>query len=264
MRYLIRFEYDGSGFIGWQKQKQGRSIQSVMESALAAFAQSYHPITAAGRTDTGVHALSQYAHFDYEGKMGLPQMLLAFRRWLPDDVKVLQIWETHADFSARYQAFERRYRYIMSKDRTPFNRNYSGFIPHLKLKLRPMQEAAEHLLGKHDFSSYGRLNPAVPNHVCEIKELSISEKEDCYIFDLRADRFLHNMVRRIVGTLCNVSHFDLPTITTAEILADRCPRQNVVTTAQPEGLYLVDVKYPAHYTEGRNTYKFEDLQKRKQ
>ncbi|HHV36780.1 MAG TPA: tRNA pseudouridine(38-40) synthase TruA [Candidatus Cloacimonetes bacterium] len=263
MRYLIRFEYDGSDFIGWQKQKKGRSIQSVLESALAAFAQTYQPITAAGRTDAGVHALSQYAHFEYEGKMGMPQILLAFRRWLPDDVKILQIWKIDENFSARYQAYQRSYRYIMSKDRTPFNRNYSGFIPYLRLRLEPMQKAAIHLLGRHNFSSYGRLNPEVPNHICEIKEISIAETDDSYIFDIRADRFLHNMVRRIVGTLCNISHFDLPENTTAEILADRCPKQNIVTTAPPEGLYLVDVKYPAELIEGRETYKYEELLKRK-
>ncbi|MCB5234366.1 MAG: tRNA pseudouridine(38-40) synthase TruA [Candidatus Cloacimonetes bacterium] len=263
MRYLIRMEYDGSCFIGWQKQKRGRSIQSVVESALAAFTRCYQPVVAAGRTDAKVHALSQYAHFDYEGKMGMPQILLAFRRWLPDDIKILQIWEIDEQFSARYQAYERSYRYIMSKDITPFNRNYSGYIPYLKLRSEPMREAAVFLLGHHDFSSYGRANPEVPNHFCEIKEISITETDDSYIFDVRADRFLHNMVRRIVGTLCNISHFELPANTTAEVLADRCPRQNIVTTAPAEGLYLVDVKYPAELIYGRETYKYEELLKRK-
>jgi tRNA pseudouridine38-40 synthase len=263
MRYLIKIAYDGTHFIGWQKQKQGRSIQIVMENALKQFSQKETAIVAAGRTDTGVHALAQYAHFEYEGRMDLAQILLAFRRWLPDDVKVLQIWQVGDDLSARYQAYERSYRYILSKDRDPFNRQYSGFIPHLRIRLQPMQDAAKHLLGRHNFSTFGRLNPEVPNHFCELKELSIQEDEASYIFTIRADRFLHNMVRRIVGTLANISHFDLPAETILKLIADECPRQNLVTTAPPEGLYLIGVKYPAELLDGRATCKFDDTRKRK-
>lgn len=263
MRYLIKIAYDGTDFIGWQKQKQGRSVQTTMENALEQFCQHHTPIVAAGRTDTGVHALAQYAHFEYEGNMTMPQMLFAFRRWLPADIKVLQIWQVEANLSARYQAYERQYKYILSKDADPFNRNFAGFLPHLRISLNPMLEAAARLLGKHDFSSFGRLNPEVPNHVCDLKELSISEDEFNFTFHVRADRFLHNMVRRIVGTLANVSHFDLPATTIDKLLADQCPRQNLVTTAPAAGLYLVSVKYPTELLDGRPTYKFDDLRKRK-
>lgn len=263
MRYLIKIAYDGTHFIGWQKQKQGRSIQIVMENALKQFSKKETAIVAAGRTDTGVHALAQYAHFEYEGRMDLAQILLAFRRWLPDDVKVLQIWQVGDDLSAIYQAYERSYRYILSKDRDPFNRQYSGFIPHLRIRLQPMQDAAKYLLGRHNFSTFGRLNPEVPNHFCELKELNIQEDEASYIFTIRADRFLHNMVRRIVGTLANISHFDLPAETILKLIADECPRQNLVTTAPPEGLYLIGVKYPAELLDGRATCKFDDTRKRK-
>ncbi|MCK9556921.1 MAG: tRNA pseudouridine(38-40) synthase TruA [Candidatus Cloacimonetes bacterium] len=263
MRYLIKMAYDGSCFIGWQKQKQGRSIQSVMERALEQFSGKPVALIAAGRTDTGVHALAQYAHFDYDGRMTMEQMLKAFRRWLPDDVKVLQIWQISEDFSARYQACERQYKYLLSKDRDPFNRTYSGFIPHLRIRLEPMQEAAQRMLGSHDFSSFGRLNPEVPNHICEIKEINITEDNDYFTFFIRADRFLHNMVRRIVGTLANISHFSLSPDTIDRLLAEQCPRQNLVTTAPAEGLYLVGVKYPSELLDGRSTCKFDDLIKRK-
>ena len=262
MRYLIKLSYDGTGFIGWQKQKQRRSIQKVMEIALEEFCGKPTPIVAAGRTDAGVHALGQYAHFEYEGKMQMPQILKAFRRWLPDDVKVLQIWEAGEDLSARYQAYERHYRYILAKDITPFNRNYAGFIPHLKIRLQPMLDAAPRLLGKHDFSSFGRLNPEVPNHFCEIKELSIIEDDEAFTFSIRADRFLHNMVRRIVGTLTNISHFDLGADTIDRILGERCSRQTLVTTAPAQGLFLVDVKYPLELLDGKAHCKFSDIRKR--
>lgn len=263
MRYLVKISYDGTGFIGWQKQKRGRSVQSVMENALAEFCGKPTSLVAAGRTDTGVHALAQYAHFEYEGRMNLNQILLAFRRWLPDDVKVLQIWQVSDALSARYQAYERQYLYILSKDRDPFNRQYGGYIPHLKVSLKPMQDAAERLQGKHNFSSFGRLNPEVPNHFCEIYELSITETEDSFHFMVRADRFLHNMVRRIVGTLVNIAHFDLPPNTIDRLLADECPRQNLVTTAPAEGLYLIGVKYPAELLDGRDTLKFDETRRGK-
>ncbi len=262
MRYLIQISYDGTGFIGWQKQKTGRSIQAQMEAALREFCQKETAIVAAGRTDARVHALAQFAHFDYEGNMTMPQILKAFRRWLPDDIKVLQIWEVDPGFSARYQAYEREYRYILSIDRNPFDRNYAGFIPHLKIRLEPMQKAAPRLLGRHDFSSFGRLNPEVPNRICEIKEITITEGDDSFVFILRADRFLHNMVRRIVGTLTNVSHFDLEPDAVSDILAQRRSRQTLVTTAPPEGLYLIGVKYPAELLDGKATCKFSDIRKR--
>jgi tRNA pseudouridine38-40 synthase len=263
MRYLIKLAYDGTEFIGWQKQKQGRSIQVILEKALANFAERETPIVAAGRTDAGVHATAQYAHFEYEGRMQPYQILKAFRRWLPEDLKVLEITAVSQDLSARYQAFERCYKYILTKDRTPFNRNRSGHIPHLKIQLEPMQRAAPAFLGQHDFSTFGRLNPEVTNHICEIKELSITEDEQDFIFIVRADRFLHNMVRRIVGTLANVSHFALEADTITRLLEERCSRQRLVLTAPACGLYLIDVKYPIELLDGRITYKYDDLLKRK-
>lgn len=246
-RYLMKLCYDGTNYHGWQKQQNGLAIQEVLEKALHYFSPIPSPIIAAGRTDTGVHALAQFAHFDYEGRMEPYQMVLAFRRLLPPDIKVLEIKKVSPWLSARYQAYERSYRYILAKQITPFNCRYSGYLPHLGLACKPMQSAAKLLLGKHDFSSFGRANPEVPNRICEITKLEITETEDSYLFEVVADRFLHNMVRRIVGTLANVSHFSLPASVVQDILLDRCPRQNLVTTAPASGLYLIDVKYPAEF-----------------
>jgi tRNA pseudouridine38-40 synthase len=249
-RYLIKICYDGTGYHGWQKQHNGISIQETLEKALKAFAHSEIPVVGAGRTDAGVHALAQYAHFDYEGSMLPYQIVLAFRRNLPDDIKVLEVQKVSSELSARYQAYERSYRYVLAKVKTPFNRNYTGFIPHLKITLEPMQEAAKRLLGMHDFSSFGRANPEVPNRICYVKSLQVTETAEYFEFHITADRFLHNMVRRIVGTLANISHFGLSPFTIDDILSDACPRQNLVTTAPASGLYLIDVKYPLTLLDG--------------
>lgn len=263
MRYLIKIQYDGTGFIGWQKQAFGRSIQAVMEKALAEFSADTPAITAAGRTDAGVHALGQYAHFEYLGNMQEYQILKAFRRWLPEDIRVLEITPVSEQLSARYQAYEREYLYILAKDSTPFWRNYSGFVPHLRTSLPPMQAAAPGFLGKRDFSSFGRYNPEVPNPICELKELTITEDDFAFRFRLKADRFLHNMVRRIVGTLVNISHFELPPNTVNQLLEDKNPRQRLVFTVPASGLYLVNVKYPAELLAGSVTYKYEDIKRGK-
>ncbi len=246
-RYLMKLCYDGTAYHGWQKQQNGLAIQEVLERAFHYFSPESGSIIAAGRTDTGVHALAQYAHFDYAGRMQPEQMLLAFRRLLPPDIKVLEISRVSPWLSARYQAYERSYRYLLAKETSPFSCRYSGFMPHLNLALGPMQEAAIQLLGRHDFSSFGRANPEVPNRICELRKLEISETEEAFIFEVVADRFLHNMVRRIVGTLANISHFKLPASIILDILADRCPRQNLVTTAPASGLYLIGVKYPVEF-----------------
>lgn len=171
MRYLIKLCYDGTKFWGWQKQANGRTVQSVLESAVEQFAGVPTSVIAAGRTDAGVHATAQYAHFDYCGNMLPRQILLAFRRWLPSDVKVLNITPVDQNLSARYQACERSYKYILAKELTPFNRLYTGFIPHLKLSLQPMLDASKLFIGQRDFSSFGRLNPEVPNHICHVQTL---------------------------------------------------------------------------------------------
>ncbi|HQC07817.1 MAG TPA: tRNA pseudouridine(38-40) synthase TruA [Candidatus Cloacimonas acidaminovorans] len=257
-RYLIKICYDGTGYCGWQKQKNGLAIQEVMEKTLEIFAGKKTSLIAAGRTDAGVHSLGQYAHFDYSGSMQEKQLLLAFNRYLPDSIKVLEIMKVSPCLNARYQAYERSYRYRLAKEKTPFNRNYSGFLPHLHLNLEKMLSAAQYLLGKHDFSTFGKSNPEVPNRICELKHISISETERYFIFDFTADRFLHNMVRRIVGTLANISHLHLPPETILEILENRCPRQNLVITAPASGLYLMDVKYPAKFLDESYNPNFEE------
>ncbi len=248
-RWLMKICYDGTAYHGWQIQQNGISIQAVLERVIARFAEAPVKVVGAGRTDTGVHAWGQHAHFDYNGSMRPQQMLLAFRRWLPEDIKVLEIRQVSPELSARYQAYERSYLYLLAKRQTPFNRLYTGNIPYLKINMKLMQEAGQLLLGKHDFSSFGRANPEVPNRICDIKELEITETEDCFRFKIRADRFLHNMVRRMVGTLANISHQGLVPETISAILNDTCPRQNLVITAPASGLYLMDVKYPAEYFE---------------
>jgi len=246
-RFLMKISYDGNGFWGWQIQRHGRSVQHVLQSALHEISGNPSLVIASGRTDTGVHALAQCAHFDYEGSMTPQQMVLAFRTRLPDDVRVMDIIAVPDNFSARYQACRRTYLYKLARNKSPFNRLYMGFVPYKKIDPVLIREAAQLFLGRHDFSSFGRPNPAVPNRICEVQSISFDEFPDHWELIISADRFLHNMVRRIMGALISISHGSLSPRVVTELIDQARPTQNNVFTAPAQGLYLVRVDYPEHF-----------------
>lgn len=243
-RFLLIHSYDGTSFHGWQKQAGQRTVQGDLEAALKTFETPDWRITTAGRTDTGVHALAQAAHFDYIGHVEPSRMVKAFNSKLREDIRVIRIIPVADDFHARYDAYERAYMYLLAKEQTPFNRHYTGYIPHFRANPTTIARYTDILIGKYDFSSFGRPNPEVPNRICELKEITIFEGDECVRFVLRADRFLHNMVRRIVGTLVQFGTKDLHPDQLRDILMAADPRQTMVLTAPAQGLYLYGIKYP--------------------
>ena len=246
-RVLLKIAYDGSGFYGWQIQNHCRSVQETIERALTRIVKSPVSLVCAGRTDTGVHATSQYAHFDYLGRMQEQDFIRALNRNLNHDIRILNAQFVSSEFHSRYKAYERGYLYILAKEVVPFHRYYRGFIINQHLDLEQLRDLSVSLLGTHDFSSFAQQNPEVPNRICEVKEISISETEEYYQFKIRADRFLHNMVRRIVGTLCNLCTKNMSLEDMHRILLEADPRQTLVVPAPAAGLYLTDVLYPDQY-----------------
>lgn len=250
-RILLKLTYDGSGFCGWQKQHHQHSIQATLERAIKRMTGQDRQLVCSGRTDSGVHATSQYAHFDYEGRMSPEQIVKALNRLLDHDIRVLEARNISLEFHARYQAYERSYKYLLAKDIVPFQRLYMGYMVNQRLFLTKLAELSVPLLGKHDFSSFAQPNPEIPNRVCDVKSILITEHETHYEFIITADRFLHNMVRRIVGTLANCCTKELSPETIAKVLAEAHPKQTLVVPAPPGGLYLIDVRYPPEYFEPR-------------
>ncbi len=243
-RHLMRLMYDGADFRGWQVQCAGRSIQGDLISAFHQLGVRHPGVIGAGRTDAGVHALAHFAHFDYQGAMTSRQLLLALNNKLGPDLMITGIWTVPDDFHARYQAMARSYVYLLARVKMPLNRLHTGFMPRRDIRVTTLAKLAEVLLGRHDFSSLSRDNPLVPNHSCELTRLDVSEDRGIIRFDLTADRFLHNMVRRIVGTLVNLDHDGLGPAALQAILDEQNPRQKLVTTAPAQGLYLTGVRYP--------------------
>lgn len=243
-RYLLRLMYDGTEFYGWQRQKERRSVQGVLEQALADLTGHPTPVTGSGRTDSGVHAIAQYAHFDTDTGLTPEIVHRALNAKLPNDLRVLTVWTAPDDFHARYRATARSYRYLLARKYLPLSRNYTGFLPKVRLFPKRMHELVPVLLGSHDFSSLSKENPSVRNRICELRQLEITDCDVHIRFDVLADRFLHHMVRRIVGTLANLAQQDLGPEVLQRILEERNPRQTLVLTAPAEGLYLTGVCYP--------------------
>ena len=241
---LAKISYDGTGFNGWQIQKEGRTVQQVLENALSQIAKEDIKTTSAGRTDAGVHAIGQYANFHFPIQMTAKQIQLALQANLPSDVLVTQVFEVIDDFNARYNAKSRTYKYILAKELTPFNRRYKSFIPKVKIKTKIVDRCLKYFLGRHDFTSFTKFNPDLNNYYCNILNFEFEETDEDYRFVIQSNRFLHNMVRRIVGTIINISNTDTDPNIIEELIAAKTPKNRLITTAPPNGLYLIEVEYP--------------------
>ena len=242
--FLAKISYDGTDFSGWQIQKEGRTVQQVLEDALYRIAKEEIKTTSAGRTDAGVHAIGQYANFNFPIQMTAKQIQLALRTKLPYDILVTKVIEVPDDFNARYNAASRTYRYIVAKELTPFNRKHKSFIPKVKMETEIVEHSLKHFIGKHDFISFAKFNPDLNNYFCTVLKFEFEETNDDYRFVIQANRFLHNMVRRIVGTIINISNTKTNPNIIKELITAGTPENKLIATAPPNGLYLIDVEYP--------------------
>ncbi len=243
-KFLIKISYDGSCYHGWQIQPNGISVQEVIEKCLKQIAKQAIPIVGSGRTDTGVHATCQYAHFNFPINMSPKQLRLALRTKLPDSIRVTEAFIVPESFHARYDAYKRGYKYILTRKKNPFNRLYKSFIPYKELDIDRMRACVPYLLGQHDFTSFCKPNPQIKSNVCDLYKVDIVENGFDIEFYISANRFLHNMVRRIVGTLVSFSHEKFDPAMIKDLMDAKKANQNIIFTAPPNGLYLREVLYP--------------------
>lgn len=247
MRIALGLEYDGSRFCGWQTQPNACAVQDVLEAALAEIACAPIATASAGRTDTGVHALAQVVHFDTEAIRPESAWVRGVNALLPPAVSVRWAREVAPDFHARFEAHARRYRYVLLNRpvRPGLAAGRVGWF-HAPLELEAMQSAASLLLGEHDFSAFRAAECQAKTPVRTLSELSIRRMQDLLIFDLRANAFLHHMVRNIIGGLVYVGKGKYPPAWMGEILAGR-NRKLAAPTFAPDGLYLCGVEYPVQW-----------------
>ncbi len=243
MRIAIGIEYDGSGFHGWQSQPFGFTLQDSVESAVSSIAGKKTEVSAAGRTDRGVHALSQVAHFDAEAERPLQAWVRGVNSHLPDGVAVLWAKPVEEDFHARFCATFRRYRYLLLNHpvRPGLLSARVGWC-HQELDIMKMREGAAHLIGEHDFSAFRAAECQANSPIRDLRAISIERKGDFFVFDISANAFLHHMVRNIVGSLVHVGKGKHDPSWIGELLASR-NRMLAAPTFSPCGLYLAEVGY---------------------
>lgn len=247
-RYALCVSYDGSRFFGWQKQADGiATVQSALEHALSAIAGECINTIAAGRTDTGVHATAQIVHFDTAAERPLQAWVRGVNAHLPEGVAVLQAQAVDPRFHARFDAFGRRYRYLLQSApvRSPLLTGKAGWT-HYALDLEAMRQAAALLQGEHDFSSFRAAQCQAKSPVKTMYSVQLSGSASLIKLDLHANAFLHHMVRNIVGALVYVGSGRLSVDGFARLLAERS-RLHAPPTFMPDGLYLSGVDYPPEW-----------------
>jgi tRNA pseudouridine38-40 synthase len=240
-------EYDGSRFHGWQRQRKHRSVQSCVEQALSRVANVATTVICAGRTDTGVHATGQVIHTESGAERSQRSWILGANSNLPSDVSVKWARVVDDEFHARFSATARTYRYIIcnrvSRPAVWANKVSFVFRP---LDVNPMAEAANFLIGRHDFSSFRAAGCQSRHAVRQVRRIAICRHQDFIAIEIEANAFLQHMVRNIVGTLLAVGDGREPPAFMADVLAAQ-DRTAAGQTAPPDGLYLVGVDYPDRF-----------------
>lgn len=244
MRLAVGIEYDGTAYNGWQRQKAGIGVQERLEAALGRVADHELEVTCAGRTDTGVHATGQVGHFDTDSQRSARGWLLGANSNLPDDIAVTWVKDVPGDFHARYSATARSYRYrILNRlVRSAIHRQRAWWI-HQPLDAGRMHEAAQALLGEHDFSAFRAAGCQASSANRCITSISVRRDGDWLSLDVTANAFLQHMVRNITGTLAAIGMSEAPVEWAAEVLEGR-DRTAAGVAAPPQGLTLVAVEYP--------------------
>ena len=244
MRVRAVVAYDGTNYGGFQRQTNAPTIQAALEAALRQVTQEQITITAAGRTDAGVHATGQVIAFDTAWQHGLDALQRALNAVLPADIAVQKIEEASPSFHPRYDALSRRYRYTIynAPVRCPLALRYSLHVA-APLDVTAMQQAARLLVGEHDFAAFGR-PPKGKITVRRVLAAVWSGEPPWLTFDIEANAFLYRMVRRIVGTLLWVGQGKMSVSEFGTVLASR-DRTRAGPAVPPQGLCLVEVRYPS-------------------
>ena len=247
MRIALGIEYDGTAYNGWQRQRHGTGIQSIVEDALSLVADQRIDATCAGRTDAGVHAAAQVVHFDSTAERTNRSWVLGANSRLPQDINALWAKAVDDEFHARFSARSRKYRYLILNRlvRSSLHRNRAWWV-HAPLNDVDMQTAADVLLGEHDFSAFRAAGCQASTPVRNILETQIKRQGDWVAIDVTANAFLQHMVRNIAGLLVAIGLGDEPTEWAQEVLSSR-DRTKGGVAAPAHGLTLMKVNYPARF-----------------
>ncbi|MDR2875163.1 MAG: tRNA pseudouridine(38-40) synthase TruA [Methylobacillus sp.] len=247
MRIAIAIEYDGAGFCGWQSQPEGCGVQDHLQNAIAQIAGHAITLHAAGRTDAGVHALTQIAHFDVSAQRPASAWVRGVNALLPAAARVLWAHEVSGEFHARFSARSRCYQYLLiNRSVAPALLADKAGWHHAPLDAEAMRVAAKMLLGEHDFSAFRAAQCQAKSPVKTLREAEVTRHGDAILFEFRANAFLHHQVRNMVGALVYIGKGEHPPEWIATLLAQR-DRTQAPPTFSASGLYLAGVDYDAAF-----------------
>lgn len=241
-RYFLDISYNGINYHGWQIQPNAVTVQEVLEKGLFHILKKRTEVVGSGRTDTGVHARQQPAHFDAELTLDLGDLKHKLNGILPRDIAINNIREVKSDAHTRFNATERVYQYYIHQQKTPFLENLS-YQYTFNLDVDLMNKAAQKLIGEHDFESFSKVKTEVNNFICTITRAHWFYVNDQLIFEVRANRFLRGMVRALVGTLLEVGRGKLTVEEFVNIIGSS-DRAKAGRAVPPYGLFLTEVHYP--------------------
>ena len=238
----LTLEYDGTDFVGWQYQTNGRSVQEIVEKALSQILREEIKVVGAGRTDSGVHAKGQVASFTLESSLDCNAIVRGLNGVLPDDVAALDVKDVADGFNARYDAKSRSYQYVIVNRPSVLSRRFAWVIGY-KLDIDAMRGCLDEIRGTHSFESFCKVDSNVEHHRCAVLHASWEERaEQEFVFEITANRFLYGMVRALVGTMVDIGRGHTPQSSFKQILESK-DRRNAGVSAPSKGLFLIHVDY---------------------
>ncbi len=240
-RYFLDIAYNGTAYHGWQIQENAHTVQAELEKCLSTLLRTRIEIMGSGRTDTGVHATHQIAHFDMEGHLP-DDLVYKLNSFLPRDISIQSVRKVHDEAHTRFDATQRSYQYFMHQAKSPFLEKLSYYHPKV-VDVPLMNEAAKKLLGEQNFESFSKVKTEVNTFICTIKEARWEKQNDSLVFHVTANRFLRGMVRALVGTLLDVGLGKL-TVTDFVNIIESQDRRKAGRAVPAHGLYLTSVVYP--------------------
>ncbi len=239
--YKLTIQYDGTEYAGWQIQENSNTVQATITEAIRLLLKEKINLIGAGRTDSGVHAVGQTANFRTESVIDIYRFRHSLNSILPFDISIKKMEEVPEGFHARYDAKKRAYFYLISKTKNPFFRNYSYFY-HKEIDLDKLNRLSKIISGTKDFTSFCRKNSEVENKICTVYQISWREIRELIVFYIKADRFLHGMVRTIAGTLLRSQELSEPENYLNGIFQLK-NRESAFEAVPANGLFLYKVEY---------------------
>jgi len=244
LRYFLEISYNGKDYHGWQIQPNANTVQETIEKVLTTFFSESISLVSAGRTDSGVHASQMFAHFDTDNVLIEDELIFKLNSFLPKDIAIRNIFKVKADAHARFDAKSRTYIYKIALQKNVFTFDNVYYLKS-KLNIELMNEAAKVLFMYKDFQCFSKSNTDVKTYNCEIMQAEWCVKEGELLFTIKADRFLRNMVRAIVGTLINIGQGKIEVEDLHQIISSKS-RSEAGFSVPAQGLYLSEVNYPKH------------------